>query len=203
MVETSNDEGYALSFTAATARQADMLVLARCYLACNDWQEVLRQVREDNILGYNRPASAVRVAQELIKRLRTLSQEELAFFGRSVDDDTHAMLWVSICRTYPFLRDLSEQLVAGRWNNMMGNLPVQAVDAFMDEQKHEHERLARTTESTQSKLRSTSLTMLRECKLRTRDGTITPLYPSAEFVELVRANHPEDLALFPRVGALL
>lgn len=203
MAEASNDGGYVLSFTAATARQADTLALARCYLDCNDWQEVFRQVKEENILGYNRPASAMRVAQELVKRLKTLSQEELAFFDRSVDDDTHAMLWVAICRTYPFLRDLSEQLVAGRWNNMMGNLPVQAVDAFMEEQKHQHERLARTSASTQAKLRSTTLTMLRDCKLRTSDGTITPLYPSVEFVELIRADHPEDLALFPRVGALL
>ena len=199
----SNANPYPLSFTAASARQADTLVLARSYLACGDWQEVRRQVEEDNLLVFNSSGTAARVASELVKRLQTLSQEELAFLVHSVDDDTHAMLWTAICRTYPFMRELSEQLVAGRWDDMKRTLPGQALDAFMEEQELQHEELARTSAGTKAKLRSNALAMLRDCKLRARDGTITPLYPSGRFVELIRTNRPEDLRLFPRVGALL
>lgn len=194
---------YPLSFTAAGLRQADMLLLARSYQDCGDWQEVRRRAVEDNLLGFRRRKTALRVSGELVKRLQTLSQDELVFLVGSAEDDLHAMLWVSVCRCYPFLRELSEQLVAERWDAMKPTLPERALDAFMDEQKLQHEQLARTSPSTQKKLRSNALGMLRECRLRAADGSITPLYPSPEFVELVRSAHPEDLLLFPRVGVLL
>lgn len=179
-----------------------MLVLARAYLACGDWDEVRRQVLDDNLLTFNRRATARRIGRELMKRLQTLSRDELVFFVESLDDDARAMLWVAICRPSPFLRDLSEQLVAGRYADMQWDLPDQAVRAFIEDQKLEHPRLARSSPSTQNKLCTHSLAMLRDCGLRARDGRITPLYPSRAFVALIRARRPQDLLLFPRVGAL-
>lgn len=195
------EEDYPLSFIGAGARREDMLVLAKAYLACDDWDEVRRQVLDDNLLTLNRRSTARRIGRELMKRLQTLSRDELVFFANSLDDDAHAMLWVAICRPCPFLRDLSEQLVAGRYADMQWDLPDQAVRAFIEDQKLEHPGLARTSPSTQNKLRTHSLAMLRDCRLRACDGHITPLYPSRAFVALIRARHPRDLLLFPRVGA--
>lgn len=199
--DKEGEEDYPLSFIGAGARREDMLVLAKAYLACGDWEEVRRQVLDDNLLTLNRRSTARRIGRELMKRLQTLSRDELSFFVDGLGDDARAMLWVAICRPYPFLRDLSEQLVAGRYADMQWDLPDQAVRAFIEDQKLEHPRLARTSPSTQNKLRAHSLAMLRDCGLRAPDGRITPLYPSRAFVALVRTGHSWDLLLFPRVGA--
>lgn len=94
---------YSLSMSGSSVRRPETVETARLYLDLGDWNAVRRQVVEDNLYQLNAESSRKRVAGELIKRLRTLTDDEIRFLVDSHLDDQSAMLWVSVCRTYQFV----------------------------------------------------------------------------------------------------
>ena len=99
-----SEQKYSLSFTSIGARRSETVEVARAYVDCLDWTEVRRRIVEDNIISLNKESTRKRVGSELVKRLRMLDTDEMAFLADAVDDDQLAMIWVVICRTYPVLR---------------------------------------------------------------------------------------------------
>ena len=96
-----SEQKYSLSFTSIGARRPETVEVARAYVDCLDWTEVRRRIIEDNIISLNKEGTRKRVGSELVKRLRMLDTDEMAFLADAIDDDQLAMIWVVICRTYP------------------------------------------------------------------------------------------------------
>ena len=65
---------YALSMSGSTARVQECLIAARTYLELGDWNAVRKSIVEDNLFQLNAPSSRKRVASEIVKRLRTLTE---------------------------------------------------------------------------------------------------------------------------------
>lgn len=198
-----SEQEYSLSFTSIGARRPETAVVARSYAGCLDWTEVRHRIVEDNILSLNKESTRKRVGSELIKRLRTLCDSELAFLADAVGDDQLAMTWVAICRAYPVLRAFSTDVVAARYAGMVPDVPRTAWPAFVEDEAADHPELERLTEKSRKQLETRAFGMLRECRLIDGDYNITPLYPSARFVALVRETAPQDLDVFPKAGVLL
>ena len=196
-------ENYCLSLTGAGTYRAETLEVLHAYLECRDWREVRRLVVEDNLINLNSDGNRKRIGGEIIKRLQTLAIEELEYFDESIDDDQSAMLWVALCRTYPILYSFARNVLAARYANMVPDLPKTSYLAFTEEIEFDHPEYARLTESSKKKIEIRIFGMLRDCRLIDSAFLITPLYPSVRFVELVGQTSPEDLKLFPKVGALL
>lgn len=194
---------YLLSFTACPMRRPESVILARAFLDCGDWSEVRRQCLEDDILMLRFESSRKRISSELIKRLKALSDTELS--GLASSDETAvqtALCWVAICRTYEYIRDFVQQVVATRWEQGKGNLPVGAYEAFFDEAALVHPELAKLSEGTRPRLRNQLYQMLREAGFIDKDHTLTPYVlpvgageyvgPDEEpfFPTLVRSSNP-------------
>ncbi|MDY3901508.1 MAG: DUF1819 family protein [Atopobiaceae bacterium] len=192
---------YALSMSGSTARVQECLIAARTYLELGDWNAVRKSIVEDNLFQLNAPSSRKRVASEIVKRLRTLTDDEAEFLASAVGDDRHAMIWVSICRTYQFVRDFSQQVLAERYDHSMPTLPRAAYDVFFEEQEAIHPELARMTKLGRDKMRTVVFKMLHECRLLDDEGTITPLHPTPAFAAALGDKGVEDLASFPGVTA--
>lgn len=201
MVDTSRK--YSLSITGAGTYRVETAMVARDYLDCCDWTLVRRHIVDDDLMTINSISSRERSGGEIIKRLKTLSNDELEFFAFAMDDDQLAMLWLVLCRTYQFLHSFSENVVAARYNRMVSDLPRTTYLAFIEEEGYEHPELAALTEKTKKKIESQVFMMLRDCHLLNDADIITPLYPTERFVNLVRATNPDDLNIFPKAGALL
>ncbi|MEF9875698.1 MAG: DUF1819 family protein [Gordonibacter sp.] len=199
----SNKNKYCLSLTGAGTYRAEALEAARAYLECQNWREVRHRIVDEDLLSLNSEGNRKRIGGEVIKRLKTLTLEETAFFVSSVDDDQLAMLWVAFCRTYPILRSFSSGVLSVRYRDMIPDVPKETYRAFVEDEEYDHPELAALTESSQKKIEIRIYGMLRDCRLIGAGFNITPLYPSEAFAELIRANSPEDLLLFPKVGALL
>lgn len=192
---------YLLSMSGSTARVQESLIAARAYLELGDWQTVRKSIVDDNLFQINAVSSRKRVGQEIVKRLRTLSDNEVEFLASSAGDDRCAMLWVAICRTYKFVRDFSQQALAERYDHSAIDLPIEVYDVFFDKQAEIHPELDRLTKSGRSKMRSVVFKMLRECRLINDENKITPLYTSPAFTEVLGENRADELALFPGVMA--
>lgn len=203
MADSAQTQKYSLSFTSIGARRLETAEVARAFADCRNWAEVRRRIVEDDIISLNKESTRKRVGSEIVKRLRTLDDEEVAFLADAVGDDQLAMTWVAICRAYPVLRAFSTDVVAARYAGMVPDVPRTAWPAFVEDEAADHPELERLTEKSRKQLETRAFGMLRECRLVDGDYNITPLYPSARFVALMREMAPQDLAVFPKAGALL
>ncbi len=186
---------YLLSFTACPMRRPESVILARAYLECGDWTEVRRQCLEDDILMLRFESSRKRISSELIKRLKTLNSVELASLANN--DETAAqtaLCWISICRTYEFIFDFIQQVVAVRWEQGKGNLPIGAYEAFYEEAALAHPELDKLAEATRPRLRNQLFQMIREA------GFIDQDYNLHAYVLPIGARDfvgPEEEPFFP------
>lgn len=203
MASRNREEKYSLSFTSIGARRLETAEVARAYIERHDWAEVRRRIVKDNLISLNAESTRKRVGSEIMKRLKTLDDNEISFLAQAMDDDQLAMLWVSICRTYPILRSFSRGVVSARFSKMIPDVPRTAWQAFVEEESAEHPELGKLTEKSIKQLEIRAFGMLRECRLLDGDYNITPLYPSERFVALMRDGMPQDLEIFPKAGALL
>ena len=167
------------------------------YNEVGDWDEVRRTIVEENLFQLNAVSSRKRVAAEVVKRLRTLTDGELAFLEGSYGDDRLAMLWVAVCRTYRFVRDLSEQVIAARYDRTIPDFTAETYDAFFEEQAEIHPELERLSDESKKKMRNQVFLMLTECRLLSDDGRITPLRPTPMFKSALGDEGIGDLLLFP------
>lgn len=190
---------YSLSMSGSSVRRPETVETAQLYLNLGDWNTVRRQVVEDNLYQLNAESSRKRVACELIKRLRTLTDDEVRFLVDSFGDDQSAMLWVSVCRTYQFVSDLSAAVIRERYESGIPTYTEGAFEAFFEQEAEVHPELGRLTEASRKKMRNQIFRMLVECDLVAEDGTITPLHPTPAFARAVDASHSDDLDLFPGV----
>lgn len=193
---------YCLSLTGAGTYKQEMVLLARAYLESGSWDAVRASVVDDNLLQLNTDGNRKRIGSELIKRLKTLSPEELEFLANSTGDDLSAIVWVAFCRTYPFMREFSNELIAERFARMKPDVTKEAYQAFVEDKMYEHPELARLTDASREKVKIRVFGMARDCGMLDRSGTITPIYPSPSFVSLIRRTDADDLSLFPKVGAI-
>ena len=190
---------YSLSMSGSSVRRPETVETARLYLDLGDWNAVRKQVVEDNLYQLNAESSRKRVAGELVKRLRTLTDDEIRFLVGSYGDDQSAILWVSVCRTYQFVSYLSANVLRDRYGSGIPTYTEGAFEAFFEQEAEVHPELARLTEAGRKKMRNQVFRMLVECDLVTEEGTITPLHPSSAFVGVIDDGHAQDLDLFPGV----
>lgn len=190
---------YCLSMSGSSVRRAETVETANLYLELGDWSEVRKRVIEDNVYQLNAESSRKRVAGELIKRLRTLTDAEIRFLVDSYGDDQSALLWVSVCRTYEFVSGLSANVVRDRYASGIPTYTDGAYEAFFDEEAELHPELMTLTTEGRKKMRNQIKRMLVECNLVAEDGTITPIHPSPSFARAIDASHRDDLDLFPGV----
>ena len=191
--------GYSLSMSGSSIRRPETIETARLYLELGDWAEVRKDVVENNLYQLNADSSRKRVSGELIKRLRTLTDDEIRFLVGSHLDDQSAMLWVSVCRTYQFVSDLSASVLRDRYEAGIPTYTVGAYEQFFERESEDHPELTRLTDAGRKKMRNQIFRMLVECDLVSEDGAITPIHPSPAFARAVDEAHQDDLDLFPGV----
>ena len=190
---------YNLSITGATLRRPDSIETARMYLELGDWSAVRKRVVVDNIYQLNSEASLKRFAGDIVRRLRNLTDDELRFLVDSFADDQSAMLWVAVCRTYPFVSGLSARVLRDGYEQGIPAYTEGAFETYFEQEAQMHPELLDLSLRSHKKVRTQIFRMLVECGMIAEDGTITPIHPSPAFARTIDAAHQEDLDLFPGV----
>ena len=191
---------YPLSFVGSSIRRSETLIAARLYLECGDWKETYRTIVDENLFDLDADSSRKRVASEICKRTKTLTDEEIRFLVSSYGDDQLAMLWVSACRTYPFIKRVSEELLVNRYSRSATEFTEGAYDSFYEHESELVPELSAIATKTKKKIANQVIRMLVECRLVTEEGIITPLHPTPMFRKALDENRTDDWYLFPGVA---
>lgn len=154
-------------------RRPECVTLARSYRELGDWKDVRSAIEKDDLLMIRSESSRKRIGLELTKRLRNLSDDEIAQLAECGESDVQTTLvWLAICRTYDFIRDFLSDVVAVRWTDGLGSLPQGAYESYVEEASVLHPELATLSDGTKRRLRNQLFQMLREAGIIDSDDVL-------------------------------
>ncbi len=156
---------YCLSFTAASLRPELAAVIAQVHLEQGDWRKTRAAVLERNALQARSASTARRLESELRQRLQTLTSAQLELLARGTSDDRTAMTWLAALKRIQLAFDVVKEVLAEKLAGLNPVLRRSDMVAFHEEQERHHPELALVAPSSQQKIRSTLLHMLREAGL--------------------------------------
>ena len=93
---------YNFSLTGASAMITETLIIAKEYENLKDWKLVEQTIKENNLLMKIKESTFKREFVEIKKRLSTLNQYQLSLLINGDLDETKAMIFLSLAKTYAF-----------------------------------------------------------------------------------------------------
>ncbi|MCP9915268.1 BrxA family protein [Cyanobium sp. ATX 6F1] len=194
---------YCLSFTAASLRPELAAVIAKVHLQEGDWRKTKAAVLESNALQARSASTAKRLESELRQRLQTLTPAQMELLARGTSEERRAMAWLAVLKRIQLACDLVQEVLAKKLVGMDPVLRRSEMVAFYDLQERHHPELAKVAPSSQQKIRSTLLHMLREAGLLAgksgKGGTLGMVQSSsltAQAQQLVTEDDPALLGGF-------
>ena len=195
---------YCLSFTAASLRPELAAVIAGIHLEQQgDWGRTKVAVLDRNALQARSASTAKRLESELRQRLLTLTATQLELLAKGANNERIAMTWLAALKRIQLAFDVVVEVLAEKMAGMDPVLRRSDMVAFYEVQERIHPELAKVTPSSQQKIRSTLLNMLREAGLLAGQagkggvlGTVQRPLLSPDLQELIAADDPIFLAGF-------
>lgn len=190
-------EFYRLSFTTGGLFVHESVTVAKSYLHIGDWTETRAKVRQQNLLQVRTAAAATRISKEVTARLQELSSEELsALLDLSLRDQAN-LLWVAVCRRYPFIREFATEVLREHFLVLRRRLVFADFDHFLNGKALWHAELDNIAKSTQLKLRQNLFRMLREANLLSDQYEIHPAQLSPHLAQLLARQGRQVFLVFP------
>lgn len=195
---------YCLSFTAAGLRPELAAVIAGIHLEeQGDWARTKATVLERNALQARSASSGKRLESELRQRLQRLTAAQIQMLARGTSDERSAMAWLAVLKRIQIAADLSRDVLLEKLSSLDPVLRRSDMAAFYEDRERDHPELAALAPSSQQKVRSALLQMLREAGLLAGKagkggtlGTVQRPLLSPQVQELVASDDPALLVGF-------
>jgi hypothetical protein len=188
---------YKLSFTAASLSLSESTKIAEVYLACKNWDETAKIVKDQNLLQSRTSSRTKRVLRELTQRLQKLSDEQLLLLIEGNLSEQKHLLWFAICQTYLFIQEFAIEVLHEKFMSLNLEITELDYDAFFNRKADWHEELEIITVKTKAKLRQVVFRMLREADLLTDENTIIRTMLSPRLINVLRSDAPMSYQVFP------
>jgi hypothetical protein len=193
-----------LSFTAAGLRPELAAVIASIHLdEEGDWARTKAAVLERNALQTRSASTGKRLESELRQRLQRLNGPQLKLLARGSSDERSAMAWLAVLKRIEIAADLAREVLEGKLSSQDPELRRSDMAAFFEDCERDHPELAALAPSSQQKVRSALLQMLRDAGLLVGKagkggtlGTVQRPLLSPQVQELVTSDDPALLAGF-------
>jgi hypothetical protein len=195
---------YCLSFTAAGLRPELATVIAAIHLEEDgDWARTKAAVLERNALQARSARTSKVLEVELRKRLQCLTAPQLRLLAQGTSEERSAMAWLAVLKRIQIAAELSRDVLLEKLSSLDPVLRRSDMAAFYEDRERDHPELAALAPSSQQKVRSALLQMLRDAGLlagkASKGGTLgtvqRPLL-SPQVKELVASDDPALLAGF-------
>jgi hypothetical protein len=195
---------YCLSFTAAGLRPELAAVIAGIHLEeQGDWSRTKTTVLARNALQARSASTGKRLESELRQRLQCLTAAQLRLLARGTTEERSAMAWLAVLKRIQIAADLTREVLLGKLSSLDPVLRRSDVAAFYEESERDHPELSALAPSSQQKVRSALLQMLRDAGLLAGKagkggtlGTVQRPFLSPQVQEVVAADDPGLLAGF-------
>jgi hypothetical protein len=194
---------YLMSFSAGSLLYRESITVARSYAELGDWTAARAAALVDNALQIRTTSAAKRLAREAAQRLATLTPAQLQLLHDSDRRERTALLWLAICQRYRFIHDFAAEVVREKFVRLDIQLSHDDFDIFFNRQAEWHPEVDRIQPSTRTKLRSNLFAMLREADILSAGDLIQPALLSPALIQVIGADNPADLAVFPISDAQL
>lgn len=191
---------YNLGLTAAALRPELARILAEQYLETGSWAEAKRRVLLSNALQATSPTGAERLEREFRRRLELLSEPQLILLVKSTSEDSAAMTWLGVVKTYTFAAELAAEVLRQKLDSGDPVLRPSDYETYVEEKAAKHPEIGTLTVSSRDKIRRVLMRMLAEASLigpesrGTRPIQRPVLSPQA--TTLIAADDPGWLATF-------
>lgn len=195
---------YCLSFTAAGLRPDLAAVIASIHIdEEGDWARTKAAVLERNALQTRSASTGKRLESELRQRLQRLNAPQLKLLARGSSDERSAMAWLAVLKRIEIAAELAREVLQGKLSSQDPELRRSDMAAFYEDCERDHPELAALAPSSQQKVRSALLQMLRDVGLLVGKpgkggtlGTVQRPLLSPHVQELVTSDDPALLAGF-------
>ena len=195
---------YCLSFTAAGLRPELAAVIAAIHLEeQGDWARTKAAVLERNALQARSASSGKRLESELRQRLQCLTNPQLQLLARGTSEERNAMAWLAVLKRIQIAADLSREVLMEKLSSLDPVLRRSDMTAFYEDRERDHPELAALAPSSQQKVRSALLQMLRDAGLLAGKagksgtvGTVQQPLLSPQVLEMVASDDPALLVGF-------
>ncbi|MFM7648487.1 MAG: BrxA family protein [Cyanobium sp.] len=195
---------YCLSFTAAGLRPELAAVIAAIHLEGEgDWARTKATVLERNALQARSASSGKRLESELRQRLQGLTNPQLQLLARGTTEERSAMAWLAVLKRIQIAADLTREILLAKLSSLDPVLRRSDMAAFYEDCERDHPELLALAVSSQQKVRSALLQMLRDAGLLVGKagkggtlGTVQRPFLSPGVQEVVAGDDPALLAGF-------
>ena len=195
---------YCLSFTAAGLRPELAAVIAAIHLEEEgDWARTKAAVLERNALQARSARSSKVLETELRQRLQCLTGPQLQLLAQGTSDERNAMAWLAVLKRIEIAADLTREVLLGKLSSLDPVLRRSDMAAFYEDCERDHPELTTLAPSSQQKVRSALLQMLRDAGLLSGKagkggtlGTVQRPLLSPQVQELVTSDDPGLLVGF-------
>jgi len=168
-----------------------------------DWGRTKTVVLERNALQARSASSGKRLESELRQRLQCLTAPQLQLLARGSSDERTAMAWLAVLKRIEIAADLTREVLMGKLASLDPVLRRSDVAAFYEDREGDHPELAALAPSSQQKVRSALLQMLRDAGLLAGKagkggtlGTVQRPILSPQVQEMVVSDDPALLVGF-------
>jgi hypothetical protein len=168
-----------------------------------DWARTKAAVLERNALQTRSASTGKRLESELRQRLLLLNGPQLKLLARGSSDERIAMAWLAVLKRIEIAAELAREVLQGKLSSQDSELRRSDMAAFYEDCERDHPELAALAPSSQQKVRSALLQMLRDVGLlvgkpgkRGTLGTVQRPLLSPHVQELVTSDDPALLAGF-------
>jgi hypothetical protein len=189
---------YKMSFSTGGLFLNETLAVARLHVAGEPWSVTLSRALTEGATSLPKVASQRRTLREIVNRLSTLNDMERDYLLTEADrGDQLALLWLSTCRAYRFVREFATDVLRERYLSFQLDLPLESFDILFVAKAEWDDGLASISPSTRAKLRQVLFRMMREAHVISDDSRIQSAIVSSRLRAMLEQECPADLVLFP------
>ena len=163
-----------------------------------DWLSVRKIAIEENLAQKNAISSRERYVDEVLSRVRYLSESEISYFlNQANDNEQHLLLWIALCRANRLVREFAVKLLRESFLNFKTEVSFDDFDAFYFDLSSSNSELDNVSTQMKNKIRGRIINSAKEAGLLTKDNFIQPVFLSADFCKCVSDNSLNDLSFLP------
>lgn len=189
---------YNFSLTGASAMITETLIIAKEYESLKDWKLVEQTIKENNLLMKIKESTFKREFVEIKKRLSTLSSSQLSLLINGDLDETKAMIFLSLVKTYAFFFDFINEVVRNKYLMFDYLLTDSDYIKFFNAKSFTHEELNNISDITAKKVKQVVYKLMEQIGLinNIKNGSIFKPMISDKVLEAIINDNPEYLTVF-------
>jgi hypothetical protein len=137
-------------------------VVASAFIETGSWEKAKKMVMDGNLLQYDSVGSAKRMELEIRNRLKTLTQDQLAYLAQASIDEATSIAWLAACKRILFVHDFAVDVLRDKLAHQDNVLRHSDYEHYLTLKRGEHPELNELTDLSKSKTRQVMYKMLTE-----------------------------------------